>query len=342
MKGARLVTLVVFGCLSINTGCRKESQRVEPVDRAMSWLPPDTETVIAAKGPFAIPAAMPQHGSVTDPATNNYVDLLFQSLPMALLDIQDGLLLSHLKGLPVAAAIEGSRHARSPHSLGEQPYEGAAIVIFDSGAVYNSVELLQALRSSAMRSEEIEGAHVLVFQQKLEEDLWTQFVAFPEKGVLIVATDRGYLEEVLARRSAVQRAALPDSLPEWKFVDRTEAYWGIRHYDKSQAQSDPSSPFGGQKGANFPDELAIGMGFSVSSTNSRRIVLTYLSSDPVMTAANSPLGILAASPDARGIDTRFLQIKPGVVQASSSFTTIGSADTFLFFLEGYLGHAIYL
>lgn len=336
-----LAMLVIVGCMNACSAVIR-AEPLSKVERALSLLPPDTETIVVANGPFGIPLAFPTHEPATDPATDKEVDQLFQSLPIALLDIEDGLLTSRLKGQQVTVAVEGSRHARSPRSLGGQPYEGAAIVMFAPEADINANEVLRGIQPRAIRSEEIQGTHVLVFREKREDDFWTTFVAFPEGHLLIVATDRRYIEEVLARRAKTQRAALPDSLPEWRFVDRTAAYWGMRHYDRNQAQNDPSSPFGGRKAANFPDELAIGMGFSVSSTNPRRVTLTYLSQDAGMMPAKSPFGALATSPDAKGIEVRFVQIAPGIVQASCSFKSVEAMDTLIFFLEGFLGHAIYL
>jgi hypothetical protein len=178
----------------------------------------------------------------------------------------------------------------------------------------------------------------------MEEDLWTTYLAFPEKDVAVVATDRGYLEEVLTRRrcSDAQKRALPDSLPEWRFIDEKAAYFGIRHYDRSQAKDDPSSPFGGRKAANFPDERAIGFAFSIGTTKPREVSMTYLSGDLKMTPEQSPFQILAKSPDAQDIDSQFRSVEPGVVQASCSFKTVGGLDFFLFLVEGFMGHAIYV
>src|SRR6266853_2281016 len=39
-------------------------------------------------------------------------------------------------------------------------------------------------------------------KEKLEQDIWTSFVAFPNDHVVLVATDRNYLAEVLARLQA--------------------------------------------------------------------------------------------------------------------------------------------
>ena len=77
------------------------------------------------------------------------------------------------------------------------------------------------------RSEEIEGVHILVFQQKMEGDLWTTYAAFPGRDVAVVASNRDYLRTVLTRRkNGTKKRALPDSLPEWRFINRNAPYFG--------------------------------------------------------------------------------------------------------------------
>jgi hypothetical protein len=334
---------LLFVCLSSQKSAFAEPQAAD-LERALSWLPSDTETVFVAKGPFTLPAAFPTHEPVTDKATDQEVDQWLQCLPIALLDIGKGHLLGQLKGQQVDVAIEGSRHARPPYGLGEQPYEGAAIVIFAPGSQISPNAVLEKLQSESTRNEEIQGTHVLVFQEKMEEDLWTMYVAFPEKEVAVVATDRGYLEEVLMRRKGgdPHKRALPGSLPEWRLIDQKAAYFGMRHYDRNQAKSDPSSPFGGKKAANFPDERAVGFAFSIGTTKPRRVTMTYFSGDLAMTPEQSPFRILATAPEAHNIDSQFRSVGPGVVQVSCSFKTVEGLDFFVFLLEGLMGHAIYL
>lgn len=334
---------LILACLSSPVSSFA-APRAAGLERVLSWLPSDTETVFVAKGPFTMPAAFPQDEGVTGKVTSHEVDQLLQCLPMALLDIGEGHLLQQLKGQQVDLAIEGSRHARSPGGLGGQPYEGAAVVMFAPGSHIAPNTVLQKLQSESTRSEEIQGLRVLVFQEKMEDDLWTTYLAFPDKDVMVVATDRGYLEEVLTRRKVGgnQERALPNLLPEWGGVDSKAAYFGIRHYDRSQAESDPSSPFGGRKAANFPDERAVGFAFSMDTTTPRRVSMTYFSGDSAMAPEHSPFHILTTSPDAKDIDSQFQPVGPGVVQVSCTFKTVGGLDYFLFVLEAFMGHAIYL
>jgi len=345
MKHPRLTIVfsLIFICLSSHISAFAASQATD-IGHVLSWLPSDTETVFVAKGPITIPAAFPQNDRVADKVTDHEVDQLLKYLPMSLFDIRKGHLLKQLKDHQVDLAIEGSRHARSPHGLGEQLYEGAAILIFSPGSQITSNAVLQKLQAGSIRSEKIHGIHVLVFQDKLEDDLWTSYLAFPEKDVAVVATDRSYLEEILTFRKGgdSQKRALPDSLPEWRAIDQEAAYFGIRHYDPTQAKSDPSSPFGGRKAANFPDERATGFAFSMSTTNPRRVSMTYFSGDLAMTPEQSPFQILATSPDAHDIDSQFRSVSPGVVQVSCSFKTVEGLDFFVFLLEGFMGHAIYV
>jgi len=73
----------------------------------------------------------------------------------------------------------------------------------------------------AVRIEKIEGQNVAVFQYQSEQDLWTMLIAFPQKGVVLVATNEGFPRDVLARmRGAQGERAFPDNLPEWNHVNK--------------------------------------------------------------------------------------------------------------------------
>jgi hypothetical protein len=57
---------------------------------------------------------------------------------------------------------------------------------------------------------------------------------FPKPNIAVAATDRGYLEDVLARIDGKRgERALPDTLPEWKHVDTHAQFWVVRHYRKA-------------------------------------------------------------------------------------------------------------
>ena len=311
----------------------------EPLDleRLMSWLPADTETISVARGPFVLTSSTVEHSDAqTHPISDKELAQNFQELPLALLEFKNGLLTKHL-------ALEGARHFRPPAGLGEMPFEGCAIV-FSEGLRTEITSFAKEARSSGAKVEQIEDQEISVFQEKLEGDTWTTFVAFPSENVVLVATNRNYLAEVLARlRSHNSQRALPDDLPEWKYVDTNARFWGLRHYDKSQAQSDPSSPFGGRKSANFPDERAIGLTFVFDPRCGKSAKITYLSGDTSIATkpSSSPLG-MGRSPESNGLDIRYRELAPGIVEGSYSLEQSQAVQFFLFVLEGTLGHAVYL
>jgi hypothetical protein len=163
--------------------------------------------------------------------------------------------------------------------LGSTLYQGCAIAVLE-GVAIDRDSLLRSVAGSSERIETIEDVKVAVFKQQLESDTWTFFVAFPRSGLVLFATDRSYLREVLARMRATGTArALPESLPEWKHVNTRAPFWGVRHFQRKDAAEDPTSPFLGDKAANVPDDDAVGATFWFDPVNRKRAIVTYLSSN---------------------------------------------------------------
>jgi hypothetical protein len=318
-----------------------------PIDleRTISWLPADTETITVARGPFVLASTSPGKNETQDHAVSDKeIAQNFEDLPLALLQFKNGLLAKRLEGKRITLALEGARHFRPPADLGEMPYEGCAVALFSDDLHNEIASFTKEARRAALQVEQIEDQEVLVFQEKLERDTWTTFVAFPNEHMVLLASDRSYLREVLARmRGNNGQRALPNDLPEWKYLDTTARFWGLRHYDKSQAQADPSSPFGGKKSANFPDQQAIGLTFLFDPQTGRSATMTYLSGDTSISTkpSSSPLG-MARSPEANGLSIKYRELAPGIVQGSYSLEHSHAVQFFLFVLEGTLGHAIYL
>ena len=319
----------------------------EPVglEQVMSWLPADTETITAATGPFVFATDIPRQDDTQDRIVSaKELGQSFEDLPLALLQFKEGLLAKRLEGKRITLALEGARHFRAPANLGEMPYEGCAIVVFSDTLDHEISSFAKQARGVALKVEQIEGEEVSVFQEKLESDTWTTFVAFPDEHVILVATDRSYLREVLARlhRNNGQRA-LPNELPEWKYVNTSARFWGLRHYDRSQTQADPSSPFGGRKPANFPDEQAIGLTFVFDPRDGKSATITYLSGDTSIGTkpSSTPLG-MGRAPEANALGIRYRERAPGIVEGSYSLEHLEATGFFFFVLEGMLGHAIYI
>jgi hypothetical protein len=316
----------------------------DDLKQVLSWLPADTETIAVARGPFVLTTSPRQDEAPNRVVSDQELTQYFEDLPLALLGFKEGLLSARLKGKRIILALEGSRHFRAPAALGEMPFEGCAVAVFADDLGDNVSSFTRETRKVASQVDEIQGQPVPVFQEKLERDTGTTFVAFPNKHVVLVATDRDYIREVLTRLQGNKgERALPGDLPEWKYVDTESRFWGLRHFDRKQAKTDPSSPFGGRKSANDPDEHAVGLTFVFDPSRGRSATITYLSGDKSITGnANASLLAMGQAREAKGLDIKYRELGPGVVQGSYSLEHMEPIQFFLFALEGMLGHAIYL
>lgn len=146
-----------------------------------------------------------------------------------------GTFLKLLDGRVVALAVNGARKFKASKGLGLGLYEGCSCLIMRRDLGDRAAILEQALRKFAKGQEKILGTDVYVSEHQHEQDLWTVYVAIPRPNVLLCATDRGFLTEVLKRMDSpkpLRPRAFPEELPEWKHVDRKARYWGMHHYSK--------------------------------------------------------------------------------------------------------------
>jgi hypothetical protein len=188
-----------------------------PVDiqQVLSWLPTDTETVIAANEAFSLP-----DWRNVDWNREFHTEAWLRAITvLSPLRLKNGSLLEYFKNQRVAFALEGSRHFRVPKGLGLFPFEGCTIVVL-ADDVGDRADLYFKSSSGALRVEEAEGQKILVFEETEESGLWTTFIAFKKPNVLLVATNLDYLREVISRmRDNSGPRALPETLPEWSYVN---------------------------------------------------------------------------------------------------------------------------
>jgi hypothetical protein len=131
------------------------------------WLPADTESVMAARGPFPMPIHRNEDKEederwFTKEASQAEINVQFEQLPLELL-IASGID-RRLRGSNVLFAMQGSRHFRDPlPGLEVMDFEGCSIVVFESDLRDN---LMRKLATKATRQEDVVGTTVLVLQDK--------------------------------------------------------------------------------------------------------------------------------------------------------------------------------
>jgi len=323
-----------------------KTQQVHDVRHVLDWLPPDTETIFVANGPIWMSDF--RTGKENGP---NYrlsaedLEKAFESETLGFFDFKNDFAVSHLARKKVLLAVEGSRKFRNPAGLGMMPFEGCEIAVFQDDLTDARAALLKDAAAKGFKVDGIGGEKVVVLQDRLESDIWTTYVAIVGKSVAVVATDRGYLQEVVARiHGAAGPPALPDSLPEWKFVDRTTKFWGLRHFDKREPNDDPTSPLAGPRAANLADEKAIGITFQCDPGKALSANTTYLSADTegIRRIEERRFPAQSAPTANAGLHIRYEQIEPGAIRGTYDLAYSEPLNWFLFVLGGSLGHAVFL
>jgi len=178
------------------------------------WLPADTESVVAARGPFSIPNVPNETNEKNDQewftkkASPADIRVELEELPLELL-YEMGLS-ETLRGHTVAYAMQGSRHFRYPsHGSEVTEYEGCSIVVFDRDLDGLENTISQKSDSKGASKGVISGSQVLIWHKKSKDAEWAYFVAFPKPNVLLIANNRKYLLEVLERMAEEEDASRP-------------------------------------------------------------------------------------------------------------------------------------
>lgn len=350
MRLRYMAAVLVLSIVGLGPGDPARAGEPDRLDEVLWWLPPDTQTILVARGPWKVEVPGPGRGDRREEGIGRLDDYLRSMASGLPVERRTG----ESPGPAVAFAVEGSRHFRSPKDLGMMPYEGAHIVVFQQPlgdaveAIKRSVTIPPGEPSFAgdptLRKERIAGHEVLSYERKSWADVWTIHVTQPRPDVLITATDRRYLAVLLSRISKKgEKRALPDNLPEWKHLDAGKAVWAIRRYDRSDVAEDPTSPLTGKStAANIPDERAIGFVFTLDAgkTDVARIKCVS-SNEHALTIARD-----AWTAADEGLKPEIRQAAPGVVEVSwPARDPVGGdslASFFLLLLLGAPGHGVYI
>ena len=310
------------------------------------WLPADTESVVAARGPFLIPYEPDETNErnnlewFTRKASLADIRAELEALPLELLDDVD--LVGTLKGYTVAYAMQGSRHFREPNGYEVTEYEGCSIVVFDRSLDGLETTIAQMPGWKGASRGAIGGSQVLTWHGEGKDAERTYLLAFPKPNVLLIANNRNYLVEVLERMEQKKMPrALPNELPEWKFLDANARFWGLRHYDPAQAKKDPTSPLGGDSAYVQGDPKAIGVLFALDPKRERSLVVTSFSRDEAKTKAEASRGHAVSEPqDGVRYEVGLRNPAPGVLEEVYTLDRSSTLDYCLLAIQFALGRGM--
>lgn len=215
------------------------------VDRTLSWLPEDTETVVVAQEPFAlaVPTGPPGNALI---AAQRYV--VGPSAAMG----------TALEGRTARFAILVARKfAGRPAGSGNRP--AAGMIDYQGCGIYQFGAALPEGLMARPPDDTVHGQPIWKFR--------TVLMARPKPDVLLICNDSAFFNDVLAHATDQRlfaRFAGPLS-PSWKFVNRKAPLWAWRRFVPDRAGVDPTQPINpGVLGK--PDPFAIGLTVQIGSS----------------------------------------------------------------------------
>ena len=225
----------------ILTGLTNDAKQIQVTDKTSSqesaapapsfediltWLPPNTESLLVANGPFEC------HRVDTKESQDLLRMLRRMCAGPVLGEVQD----KKLTGQKISLAVHGGRRFRAPKQLGLGPYEGCSVVVFERDIGKGHELVARSLQSESKQVIRMQQQQVYCFEKQYEKDTWNIYVVQPAKNLLICATDKGYLAEVLRRREKkASDRAFPVALPQWKCVNRKAPFWALREFNGPRA-----------------------------------------------------------------------------------------------------------
>jgi hypothetical protein len=332
LLGCGLICSLTFAGTAPGQDAKPKGEKPElpvTVKQVLEWLPPDTETLVVTRGPFAVVqrAENPERKFELPQLVAFFESWSYSPLAA----IREGVYLKKLAGCELVLAVEGARGFKSPASLGMFLYEGCHVLIFRDPLGPAGDALRKALTADAKKIEKMEGHEVFLFEETLEKDRWTFLIAQPKPNILLCATHGGYLQQVLQRmREKKDGRAFPDDLPEWKHVDTGARFWAIRHFTKD-APNDVEIAMAKPTGFTFSFDPPAKPG--KEKPPKARVLLPGKDAVKFVLKAWTYVGERKWIPSVE-------QVAPGVVEITAERKNEGDYARFLYVLMFWLGHGV--
>jgi len=336
-------TAVVVGSVCANLSAQKpgtrsdaEAKLPQQIEEVLIWLPTETETLFVAQ----VDGELVEHGKRSSRTPDQkqpqdagkMLEATLSSIPvLPLFELNDGTYLRPLAGHKVKFAIEGSCQFRPVRKgpVSVTMYAGCHIFIFDDDLGGTGDSLMRSLLKDADATESLAGHKVARFEKRInDKDTQTRLFTRPKPDVLLFATDRAYLLDLLRRMSGKpQKRAFPKDLPHWKQLDPKSRYWAIRRYERKEQ-----------------DDAATGFVFSYSPNDARQIRFREIvATDSSMKTSARILRKTFRLGESFGIDPpvepSVREISPGVIEMTLLLKDASAVYAFGLLLYVTLGHA---
>jgi hypothetical protein len=308
------------------------------VSQILDWLPENTETLIVGQE-----IKLDGPPKTDDEKYYPKPEKIFTGLPLSTLMVMTGSeepeaktsIENDLQGRTLTLAVESARKFRGPSGLGGSVYEGCQILVFKEDLGATGEALKKRLKEQGCKSIKLVDQDILTLVKKLENDNWTFFMTQPRPNLIVTATQKQFLQELLQRmQKKGEKPAFPQGLPEWKNVNTKAQFWALRHYSSDNALRDPTYPSGAQGLPFLPKP--IGFTFSYDPKHDKKLHMHHLSgSTDVLDFATTLWG-----KPSRHWKPEYKEKSKGVVEVSAEIEDRERGSSVIMGLLALLGHAV--
>lgn len=312
------IMMVCCGLGNAQTTSKPDFQEV------LRWFPDDIKAITVANGPFPLAdlhdleALLQNDDGPPEVFNDDQLRKVFEIPALAPLVRRRTRMTKLLQGEQVLLAVGGFRSGRPGHLA-----ESCTVLVFQSESIRD--KLLKPAAGPPLTEDDIDGHGLVVFEDKAEQgDASSVIITQPRPDVVIVSESLNCLKSVLARARGQQgERALPDTLPEWRYVDIHAVFWALGHRchsassDKASELADRDDPWAGMFGAT--------MSFDPTSKTGKMI---YLSSDRNIFKKIEEENSGSEMEDEDSVNITFKEVEPGIVEETTVLANRSTTSKF--------------
>lgn len=215
----------------------------------LRWLPVDTESLVANRGPYQNPKETPLNPLKPPEVTLAETLRRFCCGPIAEGSNREYLESDHGQRIPpdnleYSAGIMAGRNFKLPNGLGCGTSSGATILVLSRQDFAQTQPIMSALKARANLCTSIGGIETLIFQSaggRFEQG-GSKYVFAPMDGVIVQANDKAYMLEMLERLKGVPKEqAFANNVFDIKDLEAVCESWAVRKMRKSTMPFDYTS-----------------------------------------------------------------------------------------------------
>ena len=199
----------------------------------LRWLPADTETVAVTQVPIVLPAEKEWYELEPEYFTRR-ISTVCGMLPGY----------TWAKGLKLDRVVSGSRNFRPPTNMGMSLFDGCSVMVIAEDSPISGRQIMQEASINCDFKERESGLEILCFKKQIMDDAWTFYMCSVDPDIILWASDRRYLNELLARRkSKAERQAFLPSSELWRNLDVRSDFFALRDFRKCKSPTGSPNTF---------------------------------------------------------------------------------------------------